>query len=88
MVRTGACGLDAPSAPKFTRSTSNGMGSYCSRRSESGIWRGLFANGGRGVYTEHGWLKIKNPNYSQSSGRHEMFTRFHEGRAQGSRSKG
>ena len=29
-----------------------------------------------GVYSEHGWLKIKNPNYLQSEGRHEMFTAF------------
>jgi ATP-dependent DNA ligase len=31
-----------------------------------------------GVYAEHGWLKIKNPNYSQSEGRQEMFTAFRE----------
>ena len=36
-----------------------------------------------GVYAEHGWLKIKNPNYSQSEGRHEMFTAFHERRKSG-----
>jgi len=33
-----------------------------------------------GVYSEHGWLKIKNPNYSQSEGRHEMFEAFKERR--------
>jgi bifunctional non-homologous end joining protein LigD len=31
-----------------------------------------------GVYAEHGWLKIKNPNYSQSEGRQEMFEAFRE----------
>jgi ATP-dependent DNA ligase len=30
------------------------------------------------VYSEHGWLKIKNPNYSQSEGRHEMFEAFRQ----------
>jgi bifunctional non-homologous end joining protein LigD len=32
------------------------------------------------LYVEHGWVKIKNPNYSQAEGRHEMFTAFHEHR--------
>ena len=32
------------------------------------------------VYAEHGWLKIKNPNYSQTEGRHEMFEAFSERR--------
>jgi hypothetical protein len=41
-----------------------------------------------GVYAEHAWLKSKNPNYSQAEGRRGMFTRFHEGRAQRSPSKG
>lgn len=40
------------------------------------------------VYAEHGWLKIKNPKYTQMEGRHEMFTRFHQVRAQRSPSKG
>jgi bifunctional non-homologous end joining protein LigD len=31
-----------------------------------------------GVYAEHGWLKIKNPNYSQNEGRREMFDAFRE----------
>jgi ATP-dependent DNA ligase len=31
-----------------------------------------------GVYSEHGWLKVKNPHYTQTEGRHEMFTAFHE----------
>ena len=29
------------------------------------------------------WLKIKNPNYTQTEGRHEMFTAFHERRKSG-----
>jgi bifunctional non-homologous end joining protein LigD len=29
-----------------------------------------------GVYAEHGWLKIKNPHYTQTEGRHEMFEAF------------
>ena len=33
-----------------------------------------------GVYAEHGWLKIKNPNYSQSEGRQEMFEAFRDSR--------
>jgi hypothetical protein len=33
-----------------------------------------------GVYAEHGWLKIKNPNYSQSEGRQEMFEAFRDPR--------
>ena len=33
-----------------------------------------------GVYAEHGWIKIKNPNYTQTEGRHEMFTAFKEHR--------
>jgi hypothetical protein len=33
-----------------------------------------------GVYAEHGWLKIKNPNYPQTEGRREMFDAFHERR--------
>ena len=36
-----------------------------------------------GVYSEHGWLKLKNPDYSQSEGRHEMFSVFHERRKSG-----
>jgi bifunctional non-homologous end joining protein LigD len=32
------------------------------------------------VYAEHGWLKVKNPHYTQSEGRHEMFEAFHERR--------
>ena len=30
-------------------------------------------------YAEHGWLKIKNPRYTQTEGPHDTFTRFHEG---------
>jgi len=30
------------------------------------------------VYAEHGWLKIKNPHYTQVDGRHDMFQAFHE----------
>ena len=36
-----------------------------------------------GVYSEHGWLKVKNPHYTQTEGRHEMFEAFHEGRKSG-----
>jgi ATP-dependent DNA ligase len=36
-----------------------------------------------GVYSEHGWLKIKNQNYTQTERRHEMFTAFHERRKSG-----
>lgn len=34
----------------------------------------------RSIYAEHGWIKIKNPLYTQAEGRHEMFTAFHEQR--------
>ncbi len=37
---------------------------------------GIVAKRRTGVYAEHGWLKIKNPNYSQSDGRREMFEAF------------
>ena len=30
------------------------------------------------VYAEHGWVKIRNPNYTQMEGRHDMFTAFRE----------
>jgi bifunctional non-homologous end joining protein LigD len=30
------------------------------------------------IYAEHGWVKIKNPHYTQAEGRHEMFTAFRE----------
>jgi bifunctional non-homologous end joining protein LigD len=39
------------------------------------------------VYSEHGWVKIKNPNYTQTEGRHEMFTAFRE-RSRSVRSRG
>ncbi len=35
------------------------------------------------VYSEHGWLKIKNPTYSQTEGRHETFEAFYESRKSG-----
>jgi bifunctional non-homologous end joining protein LigD len=44
---------------------------------------GIVAKRKTGVYPEHGWLKIKNPNYSQSERRHEMFEAFHERRKSG-----
>jgi hypothetical protein len=28
------------------------------------------------VYVEHGWVKIKNPNYTQAEVRYEMFRAF------------
>jgi bifunctional non-homologous end joining protein LigD len=34
----------------------------------------------RSIYAEHGWIKIKNPQYTQAEGRHEMFTAFREPR--------
>ena len=30
------------------------------------------------AYSEHGWLKVRNPHYTQMEGRHEMFTAFRE----------
>jgi bifunctional non-homologous end joining protein LigD len=36
-----------------------------------------------GVYAEHGWLKIKNPHYTQTEGRQEMFEAFQERRKSG-----
>ena len=37
---------------------------------------GIVAKQRTGVYSEHGWLKIKNPHYTQSDGRREMFETF------------
>jgi len=37
---------------------------------------GVVAKRRMGVYAEHGWLKIKNKNYSQSEGRQDMFQAF------------
>ena len=28
------------------------------------------------IYAEHGWVKIKNPHYTQAEGRHDLFTTF------------
>jgi ATP-dependent DNA ligase len=39
---------------------------------------GMVAKRRMGRYAEHGWLKIKNPKYSQVEGRHDMFEAFHE----------
>jgi bifunctional non-homologous end joining protein LigD len=39
---------------------------------------GMVAKRRMGVYAEHGWLKIKNPKYTQAEGRHDMFTAFRE----------
>jgi len=41
---------------------------------------GVIAKRRMGVYSEHGWLKIKNPHYTQTEGRHEMFTALQERR--------
>ena len=38
---------------------------------------GVVAKRRMSVYAEHGWLKIKNPKYTQAEGRHDLFTRFH-----------
>jgi bifunctional non-homologous end joining protein LigD len=37
---------------------------------------GIVAKRRVGVYAEHGWLKIKNPKYTQAEGRHDMFQSF------------
>jgi bifunctional non-homologous end joining protein LigD len=39
---------------------------------------GIVAKRRMGTYAEHGWLKIKNPKYTQVEGRHDMFKSFHE----------
>jgi bifunctional non-homologous end joining protein LigD len=39
---------------------------------------GMVAKRRMSVYAEHGWLKIKNPKYTQAEGRHNMFKAFHE----------
>ena len=39
---------------------------------------GMVAKRRMSVYAEHGWLKIKNPKYTQAEGRHDMFTAFKE----------
>jgi bifunctional non-homologous end joining protein LigD len=39
---------------------------------------GMVAKRRMGIYTEHGWLKIKNARYTQTVGRHDMFTAFRE----------
>jgi len=41
---------------------------------------GVVAKRRMSVYAEHGWLKIKNPKYTQAEGRHDMFTAFQERR--------
>jgi bifunctional non-homologous end joining protein LigD len=41
---------------------------------------GIVAKRKMSVYSEHGWLKIKNPHYTQAEGRHEMFEAFREHR--------
>jgi bifunctional non-homologous end joining protein LigD len=41
---------------------------------------GMVAKRRMGVYTEHGWLKIKNAKYTQAEGRHDMFTAFKQPR--------
>jgi bifunctional non-homologous end joining protein LigD len=37
---------------------------------------GMVAQRRMRVYSEHGWLKIKNPKYTQAAGRQEMFQSF------------
>ena len=46
---------------------------------------GIVAKRKAGVYSEHGWLKIKNPHYTQSEGRREMFDVFRERRKSASK---
>ena len=42
---------------------------------------GIVAKRKTSVYAEHGWLKIKNPQYTQSESRREMFDVFRERRS-------
>jgi hypothetical protein len=37
---------------------------------------GMVAKRRTSVYAEHGWLKIKNPKYTQAERRHDMFQAF------------
>jgi hypothetical protein len=37
---------------------------------------GIVAKRSTSVYAEHGWLKIKNPKYTQAEGRHDLFQAF------------
>jgi ATP-dependent DNA ligase len=37
---------------------------------------GMVAKRRMSVYAEHGWLKIKNPKYTQAEGRQDMFRAF------------
>jgi bifunctional non-homologous end joining protein LigD len=37
---------------------------------------GMVAKRRMSVYAEHGWLKIKNPKYSQAAGRQDLFQAF------------
>jgi ATP-dependent DNA ligase len=46
---------------------------------------GIVAKRKGGTYPFGGWLKIKNPNYTQAEGRHEMFTKFRERRGEAAR---
>jgi bifunctional non-homologous end joining protein LigD len=41
---------------------------------------GIVCKRKRGVHAEHGWLKSKNPRYTQTEGRREMFEAFKEHR--------
>jgi ATP dependent DNA ligase domain len=41
---------------------------------------GIVCKRKRSIYAEHGWIKIKNAQYTHAEGRHEMFTAFREPR--------
>jgi bifunctional non-homologous end joining protein LigD len=41
---------------------------------------GMVAKRRMSVYAEHGWIKIRNPKYTQVEGRQDMFTAFREHR--------
>jgi ATP-dependent DNA ligase len=41
---------------------------------------GIVCKRKRSIYAEHGWIKIKNPRYTQAEGRQEMFEVFHQQR--------
>ena len=43
-------------------------------------FRGRGGEAPDGTYAEHGWLKIKNPKYTQAVGRQDMFQAFRERR--------
>ena len=59
---------------------SSAMGSFCFHEVGERNLEGIVCKRKTSVYAEHGWLKIKNPHYTQTEGRHEMFEAFREHR--------